>query len=182
MNAMPLILEEVIFDAVMILRPERFNDHRGYFEETYRADVCLRYGIPTDFVQDNHSRSAYGVLRGMHFQIDQPMGKMLRVVRGQIQLVEVDVRKGSSTYGNHMSIDVSETNGRVVWIPPGFANGFAVLSQEADVSYKCTALYNPAGERAINALDPYLGIRWLIDEPIMSNKDRNAPLFSEYSS
>lgn len=175
---MPLMLEEVIFDAVMVLRPDRFTDHRGYFEETYRADMCLRYGIPTDFVQDNHSRSTYGVLRGMHFQNIEPMGKMLRVVRGQIQLVEIDIRKGSSTYGKHVSIDVSDKNGRVVWIPPGFANGFAVLSDEADVSYKCTALYNPAGEGAINALDPSLGIRWLIDDPVMSEKDRNAQLLS----
>lgn len=175
---MPLMLEEVIFDAVMVLRPERFNDHRGYFEETYRADMCLRYGIPTDFVQDNHSRSTYGVLRGMHFQNIEPMGKMLRVVRGQIQLVEIDIRKGSATYGKHVSIDVSDKNGRVVWIPPGFANGFAVLSEEADVSYKCTALYNPSGEGAINALDPTLGIRWLIDDPVMSEKDRNAKLLS----
>lgn len=172
---MPLMLEEVIFDAVMILRPERFTDERGYFEETYRADFCLRHGIPTDFVQDNHSRSQRGVIRGMHYQVDEPMGKMLRVVRGQIQLVEIDVRKGSQTYGNHVSIDVSETNGRVVWIPPGFANGFAVLSDVADVSYKCTALYNPAGERSVNPLDSTLGIRWLVDAPILSEKDRNAP-------
>ena len=175
---MSLILEEVIFDAVMILRPERFVDHRGHFEETYRADVCLRYGIPTDFVQDNFSHSAHGVLRGMHYQHDQPMGKMLRVSRGQIQLVEVDIRKGSTTYGKHVSIDVSDKNGRVVWIPPGFANGFAVISDVADVSYKCTALYNPAGEGAINAMDPVLNIRWLVDEPIMSEKDKNAEYLS----
>lgn len=172
---MPLILEEVIFDAIMVLRPDRFTDARGYFEETYRADFCLRYGIPTDFVQDNHSRSTYGVLRGMHFQDNEPMGKMLRVVCGHIQLVEVDIRSGSSTYGNHVSIDVSDKNGRIIWIPHGFANGFAVLSQEAHVSYKCTALYNPNGQGAINALDPALGIRWLVDEPIMSNKDKTAP-------
>ena len=125
---MAIALEEVIFDAVMILRPDRYQDQRGYFEESYRADVSIRYGIPTDFVQDNHSRSTHGVLRGLHAQHSQPMGKMLRVIRGQIQLVEVDVRKGSSTYGKHVSIDVSETNGRIVWIPPGFANGFAGLS------------------------------------------------------
>ncbi len=176
---MSVILEEVIFDAIMILRPERHKDQRGWFEETYRADVCLRYGIPTDFVQDNHSRSTYGVLRGMHFQHNPPMGKMLRCVRGQIQLVEVDIRSNSPTYGRHVSIDVSETNGRVVWIPPGFANGFAVLSAEADVSYKCTAIYNAQGEGAINALDPELGIRWLIDNPLMSEKDRNAISISE---
>ncbi|MEY2719711.1 MAG: hypothetical protein RLZZ273_1077 [Bacteroidota bacterium] len=172
---MAIALEEVIFDAVMILRPDRYQDQRGYFEETYRADVCIRYGIPTDFVQDNHSRSAHGVVRGMHAQHTQPMGKMLRVIRGQIQLVEVDIRKGSSTYGKHVSIDVSETNGRIVWIPPGFANGFAVISDVADVVYKCTALYNPAGEVGINPLDPDLGIRWLVDAPVLSDKDANAP-------
>jgi dTDP-4-dehydrorhamnose 3,5-epimerase len=107
------------------------------------------------------------------------MGKMLRVIRGQIQLVEVDIRKGSPTFGKHVSIDVSETNGRIVWIPPGFANGFAVLSESADVVYKCTALYNPDGEIGINPLDPALGIRWLIDEPILSDKDASAPLLSQ---
>jgi dTDP-4-dehydrorhamnose 3,5-epimerase len=176
---MAIVLEEVIFEAVMILRPDRFADSRGYFEETYRADVCIRYGIPTDFVQDNHSRSAHGVIRGMHSQHTQPMGKMLRVIRGQIQLVEVDIRKGSPTFGKHVSIDVSETNGRIVWIPPGFANGFAVLSETADVVYKCTALYNPSGEVGVNPLDPELGIRWLIDTPILSDKDANAPKLSE---
>lgn len=176
---MAIVLEEVIFDAVMILRPDRFADSRGYFEETYRADVCIRYGIPTDFVQDNHSRSAHGVIRGMHSQHTQPMGKMLRVIRGQIQLVEVDIRKGSPTFGKHVSIDVSETNGRIVWIPPGFANGFAVLSETADVVYKCTALYNPSGEIGINPLDPDLGIRWIIDTPILSDKDANAPMLSQ---
>jgi len=172
---MAIILEEVIFDAVMILRPDRYVDHRGYFEETYRADICIRYGIPTDFVQDNHSRSSYGVIRGMHAQHTQPMGKMLRVIRGQIQLVEIDIRKGSSTYGKHVSIDVSETNGRIVWIPPGFANGFAVLSDTADVTYKCTALYNPSGEIGINPLDPDLDIRWLIDNPVVSQRDASSP-------
>jgi dTDP-4-dehydrorhamnose 3,5-epimerase len=176
---MAIVLEEVIFDAVKILRPDRFADSRGYFEETYRADVCIRYGIPTDFVQDNHSRSIHGVIRGMHSQHTQPMGKMLRVIRGQIQLVEVDIRKGSPTFGKHVSIDVSETNGRIVWIPPGFANGFAVLSETADVSYKCTALYNPSGEVGVNPLDPELGIRWLIDTPILSDKDANAPKLSQ---
>jgi len=176
---MAIVLEEVIFDAVMILRPDRFSDNRGYFEETYRADVCIRYGIPTDFVQDNHSRSIHGVIRGMHAQHTQPMGKMLRVIRGQIQLVEVDIRKGSPTFGKHVSIDVSETNGRIVWIPPGFANGFAVLSETADVVYKCTALYNPSGEIGINPLDPDLGIRWLVDTPILSDKDVNAPKLSQ---
>lgn len=176
---MAIVLEEVIFDAVMILRPDRFSDNRGYFEETYRADVCIRYGIPTDFVQDNHSRSIHGVIRGMHAQHTQPMGKMLRVIRGQIQLVEVDIRKGSPTFGKHVSIDVSETNGRIVWIPPGFANGFAVLSETADVVYKCTALYNPRGEIGINPLDPDLGIRWLVDTPILSDKDMNAPKLSQ---
>ena len=176
---MAIVLEEVIFDAVKILRPDRFADSRGYFEETYRADVCIRYGIPTDFVQDNHSRSVHGVIRGMHSQHTQPMGKMLRVIRGQIQLVEVDIRKGSPTFGKYVSIDVSETNGRIVWIPPGFANGFAVLSETADVSYKCTALYNPSGEVGVNPLDPELGIRWLIDTPILSDKDANAPKLSQ---
>jgi len=178
---MSFVIEEIIFDAIKILRSPIHSDHRGFFEEMYRADAFIRNGIPTDFIQDNHSRSRHGVIRGMHAQHTAPMGKLVHVVRGQIQLVEIDIRKGSSTFGNHVSIDVSDVNGRTVWVPPGFANGFAILSEEADVHYRCTALYNPTGEIAINPLDPQLGIRWLIDDPILSDKDKAAMSFAEYA-
>lgn len=179
---MSFMIEEIIFDAIKIMRSPIHSDHRGFFEEVYRADACIRNGIPTDFIQDNHSRSRRGVIRGMHAQYNAPMGKLLHVMRGQIQLVEVDIRAGSPTFGQHVSIDVSDVNGRTVWIPPGFANGFAVLSDEADVHYKCTALYNPQSEFGINPMDAQLNIRWLIDDPILSDKDLAAMSFSEYAA
>jgi dTDP-4-dehydrorhamnose 3,5-epimerase len=167
-------VEHIYFDSVIVLVPDRYKDHRGYFIESYRADQFIAMGLPTDFVQDNHSRSVRGVIRGMHVQADPPMGKLLRVAHGAIQLVEVDVRPSSSTFGEHVSIDVSDENGRIVWIPPGFANGFCVVSDVADVLYKCTAIYAPAGERAIDPLDAALGIQWKAAEPILSEKDRAA--------
>jgi dTDP-4-dehydrorhamnose 3,5-epimerase len=179
---MSFVIEEIIFDAITILRSPIHSDHRGYFEEMYRADAFIRNGIPTDFMQDNHSRSHHGVIRGMHAQHIAPMGKLVHVIRGQIQLVEVDLRKDSPTFGEHVSIDVSDVNGRTVWIPPGFANGFAVLSDEADVHYKCTAIYNPRGEFGINPLDAELGIRWLVDDPVLSDKDRQAMTFAQYAA
>lgn len=171
---MSLTLEHVFFHAVKVLKPTRFSDNRGYFEETFRADVLAEHGITETFVQDNHSRSAKGVLRGMHYQTDMPMGKLLWVPNGTIQLVEVDVRPDSPTFGEHVSISVDDENGRIVWIPPGFANGFCVLSATADVHYKCTAYYNPNGEHAIQALDKGLGINWTEKHPIMSVKDKQA--------
>ena len=158
------------------MRTKRFADDRGYFEETFRADEFAAHGITDAFVQDNHSRSTKGVIRGLHFQHTPPMGKLLRVVRGEIQLVELDIRTDSPTYGQFVEIEVSDANGRVVWIPHGFANGFCVISDVADVSYKCTAVYNPAGEGSVNPFDPTLAIPWKSTNPILSDKDRNAPL------
>lgn len=168
-------IEQLLLNDVVVLVPDVYRDQRGYFLESYRADQFIAMGLPTDFVQDNHSRSVRNVVRGLHYQVDPPMGKLLRVIRGAIQLVEVDVRSGSPTFGEHVSIDVTEENARLVWIPPGFANGFCVTSDVADVVYKCTAIYSPAGERAINAFDPRLHIQWKTDSAIMSEKDRSAP-------
>ena len=162
------------FHAIKVLKPTRFADNRGYFEETFRADALAEFGISETFVQDNHSRSHKGVLRGLHYQTDKPMGKLLWVPHGAIQLVEVDVRPDSPTFGEHVSISVDDENGRIVWIPPGFANGFCVRSTSADVHYKCTSYYNPNGEHAIQALDKGLGITWLEPHPIMSVKDKEA--------
>lgn len=159
----------------MVLRTKRFADHRGYFEETFRSDLLSGQGIDATFVQDNHSRSEKGVIRGLHFQHTPAMGKLLRVVRGEIQLVELDIRRDSPTFGQHVEIDVSDANQRLVWIPPGFANGFCVVSDIADVSYKCTALYNPTGEGCVNPMDPALNIAWRTNTPILSEKDAQAP-------
>lgn len=166
-------------DGIVVLRPDRYRDDRGYFEETYRQDVYAAAGLPTDFVQDNHSRSRNGVLRGMHFQLDPPQGKLLRVVRGAIQLVEVDVRPSSPTFGQHVVLDVSEDNGHMVWIPPGFANGFLVLTDHADVVYRCTGLYNPATERSVHPFDPALAIPWRTRAVTLSGKDASAPTLAD---
>ncbi|MBS1562045.1 MAG: dTDP-4-dehydrorhamnose 3,5-epimerase [Bacteroidetes bacterium] len=175
-------IEQTLLNDIVVLVPDRYRDHRGYFMESYRADQFIAMGLPTDFVQDNHSRSVRNVIRGLHFQVDPPMGKLLRVVRGAIQLVELDVRTGSATYGEHVTLDVTDENARLVWIPPGFANGFCVVSDEADVHYKCTAIYNPSGERSVDPLDPALHIRWKTDAPLLSDKDRLAPTLAELTS
>lgn len=172
-------IEQTLLNDIVVLVPDRYRDHRGYFMESYRADHFIAMGLPTDFVQDNQSRSVRNVIRGLHLQVDPPIGKLLRVIRGAVQLVEVDVRVGSSTYGEHVTIDVTDENARLVWIPPGFANGFCVISDEADVHYKCTAIYNPSGERAVNPFDPALHITWKTDAPIVSDKDRTAPMLAD---
>lgn len=172
---MPFKIEERLLDGVVVVRPARYDDARGWFSETFRADQFAELGLPTEYPQDNHSRSTYGVVRGMHFQHTPPMGKLLRVVRGAIQLVEVDLRRSSPTYGRHVEVHVSDDNGRIVYIPPGFANGFCVLSDVADVSYKCTSIYDANGEASLNPLDATLGIHWMADRLVLSERDRNAP-------
>ena len=172
---MPFTIEERLLGDIVVIQTPRYSDHRGWFMESFRADQFSALGLPQDFPQDNHSHSTRGVIRGMHYQYDPPMGKLLRVISGRIQLVELDIRRSSPTYGQHVSIDVSEENGRIIYIPPGFANGFCVLSNEAHVVYKCTAYYNAAGEGSINPLDPALGITWQTDAPIVSDRDRAAP-------
>ncbi|NQW29787.1 MAG: dTDP-4-dehydrorhamnose 3,5-epimerase [Ignavibacteria bacterium] len=171
---MPFQVEYVFFDSVVVLRPTRYNDERGYFEETYRADEFIRMGLPTDFVQDNHSKSTRGVLRGMHYQVDQPMGKLLRVVTGSAFFAEVDVRQESATFGEFVTIELSEQNGRLLWVPPGFANGFCVTSDEAHISYKCTAIYNPEGQKSFHPLSAQLNIPWPEEELVLSERDSAA--------
>jgi dTDP-4-dehydrorhamnose 3,5-epimerase len=174
------MIEHELLNGIIVLQPSIHADARGWFAETYRADAFIAHGLPTDFMQDNHSRSKRGVIRGLHFQWQAPMGKLLRVTRGSVQLVELDIRPNSPTCGQHVSIDVSEHNARIVWVPPGFANGFCVTSDEADVLYKCTALYNPNGESGIRYNDPALGITWQTDTPIVSDRDANAQTLEEW--
>ena len=167
-------------NGVLELQTKRFSDDRGFFEELFRASTLEQLGI-SGFVQDNHSRSTKGVIRGLHYQYEAPMGKLLICLRGAIQLVEVDLRKDSLTYGEHVSIDLDDSDGRMVWVPPGFANGFCVVSDEADVIYKCTAYYNANGEGGLNPMDPVLGIQWKADTPTLSTKDTDAQTFEEYA-
>ena len=159
----------------VIIEPRVFGDERGFFLETFQA---VRYeqeaGINLPFVQDNHSRSAKGVLRGLHFQKTKPQGKLVRVVRGQVYDVALDIRKGSATFGEWEGVLLSEDNKKQFWVPPGFAHGFVVLSDTADFEYKCTDYYDPSDEGGILWSDPDLGIPWPIANPVLSTKDESA--------
>jgi len=159
----------------VIIEPRIFGDERGFFLETFQA---VRYeqeaGIDLPFVQDNHSRSAKGVLRGLHFQKTKPQGKLVRVVRGEVYDVAVDIRKGSATFGEWEGVILSEDNKKQFWVPPGFAHGFVVLSDTADFEYKCTDYYDPSDEGSILWSDLDLDIPWPIANPVLSAKDESA--------
>lgn len=164
---------ETGLSGVLILEPKVFGDERGFFMESYNRRVFAELSLPTDFVQDNHSRSARGVLRGLHYQIQQPQGKLVRVVRGAVYDVAVDLRRSSPTFGRWEGVELSEENRRMLWIPPGFAHGFLVLSDYADFLYKTTDFYAPEHERCIAWNDPAIGIAWPLEgEPVLSAKDR----------
>ncbi|MDE3180149.1 MAG: dTDP-4-dehydrorhamnose 3,5-epimerase [Acidobacteriota bacterium] len=165
---------------VTVLVPEIFQDDRGFFMETYRQDQFKALGLPCDFVQDNHSRSAKGVVRGLHFQWDPPMGKLMRVSMGSAFLVAVDIRKGSPTLGKWVGIEASAENKRQVWAPAGFARGFCVLSEAAEIQYKCTGLYNRKAESGIRWDDPEIGIEWPVHNPSLSDKDRSAQALEQW--
>lgn len=171
---MNLRIESTHLRNVVVLAPEVFEDERGFFLEAYRADHFQALGLPHEFVQDNHSRSRKGVIRGLHFQWDPPMGKLMRVTYGTAFLVAVDIRKGSPTLGQWVGLEVSAENKKQVWAPAGFARGLCALSDFAEVQYKCTSLYNQEGESAIRWNDPEIGIRWPVAEAILSAKDRQA--------
>jgi len=161
--------------SCVIIEPTVFGDERGFFLETFQA---VRYeqeaGIDLPFVQDNHSRSARGVLRGLHFQKTKPQGKLVRVVRGEVYDVAVDIREGSATFGEWEGVTLSEDNKKQFWVPPGFAHGFVVLSDTADFEYKCTDYYDPSDEGCILWSDPDLDIPWPIANPVLSTKDESA--------
>ena len=171
---MQIRLQDTPISDVKIIIPQVFEDQRGFFTETFRSDQFAELGLPTNFVQDNHSRSAKGVLRGLHFQWEPPMGKLMRVTLGSAYLVAVDIRKGSPTLGKWFGIEVSALNKLQVWAPAGFARGFCVLSDFAEIQYKCTGLYNQSAESGILWNDPKIGIEWPIKDPILSEKDKNA--------
>ena len=143
--------------------------------ETFNVEVFRAHGLPDTFAQDNHSHSRRGVLRGLHYQLEQPQGKLVRCVRGAILDVAVDIRRSSPRFGQWDSAELTEENRHMLWVPPGFAHGFVVLSEEADVIYKCTTVRHAPGERSLLWSDPEIGIDWRISEPIVSDKDRAAP-------
>lgn len=167
---------------VVVLVPEIFQDVRGFFMETYREDAFSELGLPNRFVQDNHSRSAKGVVRGLHFQWEPPMGKLMRVTYGKAFLVAVDIRKGSPTLGKWVGVEASTENRRQVWAPAGFARGFCVLSDFAEIQYKCTGLYNNKAESGILWNDPAIGVEWplAVSEVQLSEKDKKAQTLADW--
>ncbi len=159
----------------IIIEPEIHKDERGFFFESFRSDKFEEVtGIDYKFVQDNHSKSSFGVLRGLHFQIQNPQGKLVRVISGEVFDVAVDLRRDSSTYLESFSILLSSENKKQLWVPPGFAHGFLVTSKTADFVYKCTSYYDPSDEGSIIWNDSDLNIKWPVENPIVSPKDQNA--------
>lgn len=172
---------ETAIPEVLIVEPKVFGDERGFFYESFNQQAWqAATGLQTNFVQDNHSRSIKGVLRGLHYQVQQPQGKLLRVVVGEVFDVAVDIRKGSATYGQWVGVHLSAENKRQFWVPEGFAHGFLVLSEVAEFLYKTTDYYAPEHERAIIWNDPDLAIAWpIVGEPTLSAKDAAARAFRE---
>jgi dTDP-4-dehydrorhamnose 3,5-epimerase len=166
---------------VLIIEPKVFGDERGFFFESFNQKKFLELtGLNVDFVQDNHSRSAKNVLRGLHYQIQQPQGKLVRVVQGTVFDVALDIRRSSPTFGQHIGVELSSDNKRMLWVPPGFAHGFVVLSDTAEFLYKTTDYWAPEFERSIAWNDPALGIEWPVEgEPALSAKDQQGKLLAD---
>ena len=176
------VIETSIPD-VKLIKPKIFGDERGFFIETWNAKVFEQAGIDATFVQDNHSRSVKHTLRGMHYQIKQPQGKLVRCTHGEVFDVAVDLRKDSPTFGQWVGEFLSEENHHQLWVPPGFGHGFLVTSEAADFQYKCTDFYAPEHERSIHWADPAIGIEWPIDlevlSPLVSSKDSKGSLLND---
>lgn len=164
---------------VLIVEPKLFGDQRGFFLETYHLGRYVESGIVRPFVQDNLSRSSYGVLRGLHLQNPVTQGKLVTVLRGCVLDVAVDLRIGSPTFGRHVAVELSEENRRQLWVPRGFAHGFVVLSETVDFFYKCDNAYSPKDELSVRWDDPAIGIDWGISDPSLSAKDAVAPMLAD---
>lgn len=176
----PMEIIKTNLDGLLVIHPKVFSDSRGYFFESYKKEVLEKNGITAEFVQDNISKSKKNTVRGLHYQVGKyAQGKLCQVLTGRILDVALDIRFNSPTYGKHFSQELSEDNHSMLWIPPGFAHGFSVLSDEAIFMYKCTSYYNKENERAILYNDPELNIDWKIEEPVVSEKDLNAKLFKD---
>jgi len=172
--------EETELKGVLILKPDVYGDDRGFFFESYNEQRFSEFRIPNNFVQDNISKSKKGTIRGLHYQVgDYAQGKLCEVLLGKVLDVAVDIRKGSPTYGKYTTAELSDENHYLIWIPEGFAHGFAVLSTEAIFHYKCTQFYSKSHERALNYADPELAIDWRVTNPLVSDKDRSAKFFKD---
>ena len=177
---MPFTIEPTALDEVKIVVPARFPDDRGFFMEVYRQDLFRDLGLPDQFVQMNHSRSGRGVVRGLHFQWDPRVGKLMRVIVGRAFLVAVDIRVGSPTLGKWVGIEADASEPRELWAPASYARGFAVLSDVAEIEYLTTGTYNKATESGIRWNAPAIGIDWPLTEPMLSPKDAAAQSLSEW--
>lgn len=165
--------------GVLIIEPRVFSDDRGFFLETWNAERFHEAGLPREFVQDNQSRSRKGVLRGLHYQLPNPQGKLVRCTRGSVFDVAVDIRTGSPDFGRWFGTELSEENFRMMWVPEGFAHGFCALTENTEVLYKCTAPYDGAADRSILWNDPAIGIEWPVTTPTLSPKDAAAPRLAD---
>lgn len=174
-------IQKTALDGVVVFAPRKFSDTRGAFWETYNERIMQQAGVPTEWKQDNTSVSLKNVIRGIHYQITQPQGKLVRVTYGSVFDVAVDLRRSSITFGQHVGIELSEENGAMLWIPQGFGHGFAVLSDKAGFAYKVTDYYSPSGERTILWNDPKLAIPWPVSEhhAVLSAKDQQGSYFDE---
>jgi len=173
---------ETKLPGVLIIEPTVFGDTRGFFKETYQAQRYRDAGIEYEFVQDNHSRSQKGVLRGLHFQITKPQGKLVSCSQGAVFDVAVDVDPASVTFGQYVGIELTEDNHRQFWVPPGYAHGFCVLTDTADFQYKCTDYYDPSDEGGLIWNDPDVAIEWPIEQPLLSDKDAKLPTLEELAN
>ena len=173
-------IESTHLQDVVVLVPDVIQDSRGYFTEIFRADGFEKLGLPHDFVQINESGSTKHVIRGLHFQWEPPMGKLMRVVQGSAFLVAVDLRKGSPTLGKWFGTDVSAENRKQIWAPASFARGFCALSDFTVVEYQCTGIYNGKAESGIRWNDPDIGVEWPVADPLVSERDRNAKSLEEW--
>ena len=170
---------ETVLRGVLIIEPKVLGDHRGFFKETFQVERYREVGIGLPFVQDNHSRSQRGVLRGLHFQKTRPQGKLVSCSLGVVYDVAVDVDPNSASFGQHVGVELSDDNHRQLWIPPGYAHGFCVLSETADFQYKCTDFYFPENEGGLIWNDPDVAIEWPIKEPFLSKKDLQLPTLAQ---
>ena len=172
-------ITETKLDGVLIIEPMVFGDLRGFFKETFQSERYREAGIEYTFVQDNYSRSQKGVLRGLHFQITKPQGKLVSCPKGAVFDVAVDIDPNSITYGQYVGVELTEENHKQLWVPPGYAHGFCVLSETADFQYKCTDYYDPSDEGGVIWNDPDVAIEWPIADPSLSNKDAILPTLAE---
>jgi dTDP-4-dehydrorhamnose 3,5-epimerase len=177
---MPFEFIKTEIPSVVMVKPRVFKDERGFFMETYRHSDFVKAGVPEHFVQDNHSKSARGVLRGLHYQTDpRAQGKLVRCIRGRIFDAAVDIRRGSPSWAKWVGVELSEENGDMLYVPPGFAHGFLVLSDTAEIIYKCTEEYSPDNERGILWNDPEIALAWPVREPLVSSRDAANPLLKD---